>query len=99
LAQFDVHRQGGGSSLVIDCQTDLLNHIDSRFVVPLVPQGEAPPPSRRLNPAFEIDGKTYVMVTQSAAAVRRDRLGPPITSLADRDREIINALDLLITGV
>ena len=99
MTQFAVHRLASRPNLVLDCQTDLLSHIDSRFVVPLVPRGEAPPPARPLNPVFEIAAGEYVMLTQSAAAVRRRDLGEQVASLADRHREITNALDFLLTGV
>lgn len=99
MAQFDVHRLGDGPQLVVDCQTDLLDHIETRFVVPLIPPEEAPPPVRRLNPLFEIDGRELVLLTQSAGAVRCSLLGPPVASVAHRDREVMNALDLLISGV
>lgn len=99
MAQFDVHRLANGSALVIDCQSNLLDHIDSRFVVPLVPLANAPPPARRLNPVFEIDGDDYVMLTQAASAVRRRELGAVIASLDERRFEITDALDVLISGV
>lgn len=99
MAQFDVHPLADGPGLVIDCQSDLHDHIDSRFVVPLVPRKAAPFEVRRLDPVFVIDGKEYVMVTQSAAAIARKRLGPAIVSLANRDHEIVGALDVLIAGV
>lgn len=84
---------------MLDCQTDLLDHIDTRFVAPLVPPGIAPPPVRGLNPVIDIDGAGYVMVTQSAAAIRRRELGQVVMSLADRSHEIMNAFDFLLTGV
>jgi toxin CcdB len=99
VAQFGVYRLARRPGLVVDCQTDLLSHIDSRFVVPLVAREEAPPPVRPLNPVFEIEGADYVMLTQSAAAVRTRDLGAGVASLAERDREIVNALDFLLTGV
>jgi toxin CcdB len=97
VAQFDVHRFADG--LVLDCQSDLLDQIDSRFVVPLVARGEAPTVAQRLNPAFAIDGKDYVMLTQAAAAVRRRDLGEIIVSLGEQSFEITDALDVLISGV
>lgn len=99
MAQFDVHRLGAGPTLVVDCQSDLLSHIDSRFVVPLIPRDLSPPIASRLNPLFEIDGGDYVMLTQAAASVRRVELSPAVVSLAAHDREIMNALDILLTGV
>jgi toxin CcdB len=97
VAQFDVHRLDGG--FVIDCQADLLGHLNSRLVVPLLPIDVAPSPAKRLNPIFEINGQGHVMATQFAAAVRRKDLDEAVASLADRGLEITGALDVLISGV
>lgn len=96
MAQFDVHRLGDG--LVIDCQSDLLAQLESRFVVPLISRADVPV-AQRLNPIFEIEGKDRVMLTQAAGAVRRRELGAVVTSLADRSFEITGALDILLSGV
>ena len=40
MSQFDVYRIPDGP-LVVDCQTDLLNYLQSRFVVPLLPPPQA----------------------------------------------------------
>ncbi len=97
MAQYEVHHLRDG--LVIDCQSNLLGQIESRFVVPLVPQAEAPRVAQRLNPVFRIDGEDYVMLTQAAAAVRTRELGAAVTSLAAQAFEITGALDVLISGV
>lgn len=99
MAQFDILRLADGSAYVIDCQTDLLDHIDTRLVAPLVPADIAPPPVRGLNPVIEIDQAQYIMVTQSAAAIRTRELGERVASLASRAHEFTNAFDLLLTGV
>jgi toxin CcdB len=92
VAQFDVHRLGGG--LVIDCQADLLSQLGSRFVAPLVRRSEAPQIAERLNPVFEIDGENHVMLRQAAGAVRRREL-----ARAHRSYVIPTALDVLISGI
>jgi len=97
MAQFDVYRLGDG--LVIDCQSDLLQQLDSRFVVPLISQADVPMVAQRLNPIFKIDGKDHVMLTQAAAAVRRRELGAVVTSLAQQSFQITGALDVLLSGV
>jgi toxin CcdB len=99
MPQFDVHRLAKGSGFVVDCQSDLLDPIDSRFVVPLVPLSQAPPPVRRLNPVFVLDGEQYVLVTQAAAAIRRSDLGAVVGSLKDRRLEVTGALDVLVAGI
>lgn len=99
MAQFDVHQRADGGGLVIDCQSGLLSHLESRFVVPLVPRPGAPRPARRFNPIVMIGGVEHVMLTQFASAVDRRQLGAAIASLADRSFEITDALDVLISGV
>ncbi|MBT2133508.1 CcdB family protein [Croceibacterium sp. LX-88] len=99
MAQFQVHRLTAGKTLVLDCQSDLLDPIDSRFVVPLIPLKDAPQPARKLNPVFSIGGEDYVMLTQAASAVHRRELGETVGSLAEHHIEIVGALNVLISGV
>ena len=98
MARFDVYRGVGGADLLLDCQSDLLRDLNTRFVVPLQLPENAPEPARRLNPVFEIDGKRYVMVTQFAAAIALRECGGFVASLADQDTTIMNAVDMLISG-
>jgi toxin CcdB len=97
VAQFDVHRLGRG--LVIDCQSDLLADLNTRVVVPLIPRDQAPVAAHRLNPLFSIDGADHVMDTQFASSVERHQLGVVVASLAGHSFEIIDAFDVLISGV
>lgn len=99
MAQFVVFRPFGGGELLLDCQSDLHRHLNTRFVVPLMPLDRAPKPAARLNPLFEIDGDTLSMVTQFAASVPASDLRERVCSLDDRRYEIIGAVDALIGGV
>lgn len=98
MAKFDVYRRTDGRYL-LDCQADLLTYLSTRFVVPLSPVSRVPRPAARLNPLFELDDQTLVMMTQFAAAVSVRDLGKRIASVADRDTDISNALDMLIIGL
>ncbi len=97
--RFDVYRSGDGEDLVLDCQADALRDLHTRFVVPLLEPKNAPRPARRLNPTFEVEGRTVVMVTQFAGAIPSRELTTVVTSLIEHDMAINNALDLLIYGV
>lgn len=97
MAQFDVHRLGGG--LVVDCQSNLLAHLNTRVVVPLIARDQAPTPARRFNPVFAVNGLEHVMDTQFTSAVEHRELGAVVASLADHSFEIIDAFDVLISGV
>ena len=98
MAQFDVHRSRNGNDLLLDCQSDLLDHFDTRFVIPLI-HAQAAQKLSRLHPIFEIDGEHHMMATQLASAVDAKELGLCIASLADRRYDILNAVDMLLTGV
>ena len=95
MARFDVYRLRDGS-LVVDCQAEFLADIGTRFVLPLLPRGEGPAPSRRINPEFDIEGERWVLVVQLAATVRTAELTTLVTSLASEDHRIIGAIDVLI---
>lgn len=99
MAQFDVYANRSGDGLLLDCQADLLSDLNTRFVVPLLPPELAPKPGGRLNPAFDVHGDRYVMVTQYAGALEQRELGRKVASLTEHDFEITRALDVLITGV
>lgn len=98
MAQFDVRRTLEGA-LVIDCQSNLLRHLNTRFVVPLLPAEEFDVVARRLNPLFTVDGTDYVMYTQFAATLSMSQLGEVRMTLDDESATIIGALDVLVTGV
>lgn len=98
MAQFDVFR-GTEGELLLDCQSDALAHLGTRLVVPLLPIERAPERRPRLNPIFDIDGTSYSMVTQHAAAIRVGELRNKVTGLERRHFDIIGAFDMLLTGV
>jgi toxin CcdB len=95
MARFDVYRLRDGG-LALDCQANFLDDIGTRFVVPLMPLGDGPPPNQRLNPAFEIEGEPVVLVPQFATAIRTRELAKKIGSLADEHIGIVAAIDVLI---
>ncbi|PZU58580.1 MAG: plasmid maintenance protein CcdB [Sphingobium sp.] len=98
MAKFDVYRLGDGGLHLLDCQADLLDVLNTRLVVPLMPVEDAPVPAARLNPVFVIAGGEYVMVTQFAASISVSELTQRVVSLAEHDIAIGNALDMLISG-
>ncbi|TWA71319.1 toxin CcdB [Azospirillum brasilense] len=95
MARFDVHRRLDGPGFLLDLQANILRDLNTRFVVPLLPQNEAPLAAKRLNPVFSIEGLPHVMVTQFAGAVRIADLRPCVGSLLSEDIAIVAALDML----
>jgi len=98
MRRFDVYKNPEGGSYVLDVQADLLGHLNTRVVVPLMPANAAPVPARSLNPVFEVEGQPVVMVTQFLAAVPASLLKAAVTNLENRRDDITAALDLLFQG-
>lgn len=98
MARFDVYRRSGEIGYLLDCQADILDDLNTRFVVPLLPPDHAPRAGERLNPSFQVDGGAVVMVTQFAASVPVADLDQRVASLVGEQVAIMNALDMLLTG-
>lgn len=97
MARFDVHR-GEGEPLLLDCQADLLDGINSRLMVPLYRTDRIERKVPRLNPIFNVAGQDMVMLTQLMGAVPIKRIGPCVDSLAGQQDAIMNAIDMLLSG-
>ena len=98
MAQFDVFVLRSGSSLVVDVQSDLLEPLNTRLVVPLLAMDSGLIPAKRLNPVIKIDETDLILATQLMASVRRAEFGEAVENIArERDR-ITAALDMVFQG-
>ena len=98
MARFSVYRAPQGDGYLLDVQADIMRHLNTRVVVPLIALGSAPKPARSLNPIFVFNDVEYSMVTQFMAAVHTGVLKHEIANAAARRDEIVNAIDLLLQG-
>lgn len=98
MARFEVFRNRDGSGYLLDVQNDVLDHLNVRVVVPLMPPDVAPKPANRLNPSFEIEGKKHLMITQYISAIPVSELGSSVATLRSDDYTITEALDMLFQG-
>lgn len=98
MPRFTVYRNPDSDGYLLDVQANILDHLNTRMVVPLLPLSLAPKPAKTLNPVFGIAGTSVVMVTQFMAAVPASLLKSPESSLEANRNEITAALDLLFQG-
>ena len=84
----------------MDVQSDLLQGLETRIVVPLRRRDRFPAVNLPANlmPMFEIEGVECLLETPKLAAVPLRLLKTPVTSLAARQFEITAALDFLFQG-
>ena len=98
MARHDIHVMPEGVGYLLDVQSDLLFDLNTRVVVPLLPEESAPKSAARLNPAFRIEGSLHVMTTQFIASVPKRVLGDPVGSLSKEADDITTAIDMLTQG-
>ncbi|MCX7101647.1 MAG: CcdB family protein [Methylobacter sp.] len=104
MAQFDVFRNNGEHAEVtpyfLDIQSDLLQGLETRVVVPLRRRDHFPVASlpTNLTPTFEIEGIECLLETPKLAAVPLRLLKIPVASLASSQFIITEALDFLFHG-
>jgi toxin CcdB len=105
MAQFDVYRNPNPATrarvpFLLDVQAELLVSLATRLVVPLCkPEVLGGKSAERLNPQFEVEGRTLIMLTPELAGIPRKALGERVATLADQRSIIIAALDLALTGI
>lgn len=104
MGQFAVHRNGNARTraevpYLLDVQADLLSVLATRAVVPLYRlQPSGPRPMARLTPVLRFQAETLVAMVPELAGVPRSALGPSVGDLAAARGEILQAMDLLLTG-
>lgn len=104
MGQFAVYRNKSSRSkstypFLVDVQSDLLDELQTRVVVPLTKASAlAKKPLSNLTPALKFDGETYVLMTPQLAGVARTELGAAAGSVAEQRQVIVAAIDFLVTG-
>ena len=104
MARFDIYANRGSHAktppYLLDVQSDLLDGLDSRMVIPLrglehFAKVNLP---TRLTPVLKIQGKEYLLETPKMGAVPRRILKTPIASMVEARPQITAALDFLFQG-
>jgi len=98
MAQYDVYANPFGEGYLLDIQTDLLDHLDTRVVIPPPPTENAHKKAGALSPSFEIDRHSCVLATQLIATIPASSLKSPVCSIENKFAEITGALDFLFQG-
>ena len=105
MPQFTIYRNRNPQSkaafpLLLDVQSDLLEDLPSRTVIPLTQSASlTQKPLARLTPFITVEGKPYMLLTYQLASIPKSILGPAVSDASEHCDAIIAALDFLVTGV
>lgn len=98
MSRYDVYPNLSGAGYFLDIQADILQPLNTRVVVPLLPLAKAPKPAKTLNPIFDVGDGQHVMVTQYMAAIPDRELQSPAYNLHRQHDDIVAAIDFLFHG-
>jgi toxin CcdB len=104
VGQFQVYRNRNPASqkrypLLLDVQSDLLEPLASRVVIPLSPiAGGNRAAMKTLTPMLRLEGKDYLALTPQLAGIALAELGVPVADASVHRDAVVAALDLLISG-
>jgi len=104
VAQFTVYRNKSQRTkstfpLLVDVQSDLLEELHTRVVVPLTKSSAlTKKPLGNLTPTIVFDGESYLLMTPQLAGVAKTDLGGPAGSVAEQRPVIVAAIDFLLMG-
>lgn len=105
MAQFIAYKNPNNRSkqlypLLLDIQSNLLEELRTTIVIPLSPSSIASPSAiTKLCPHIDIEGESYIALTQQIAGIDRSSLGKAVYDLSTYRSEIITALDFVISGI
>ena len=93
-------KSAGNAPLLLNIQSDLLEGLQTRVVIPLAPKDHYSKISapEDLMPTFTIKGKRYVLETPKMGAVPMTALKERVGSLAQHQLVIMSAIDRLLHG-
>lgn len=103
MPQYDIYENRDAETnrmvpYLLDVQSDLLERLATRVVVPLVTASAMGRTIQHLNPTFEVKNVLVSMSTAELAGVSIRVLGKKVGSLKDRRDEVMSAIDFLFMG-
>jgi toxin CcdB len=104
LAQFDVYKNKNARTrstfpFLVDVQSDLLDPLSTRVVVPLTKVAAlARKPVSHVTPTVMFDAEAYVLIAPQLAGIAKSELGSRAGTLASEREKIMGAIDFVLTG-
>ena len=101
MARFDVYQYSSKNvPYLLDVQTNLLNDLNTRVVIPLVSKNKAGKEILpKLKPIIQIKGKSHILMTTDIGTLTKSSIGKFITNIEDTHRDdVTEALDFLFQG-
>jgi len=98
MPQYDVYPSKTAGVWLLDVQSDLIEGLATRVVVPLIRAESGPQKIKRLHPVVTIDERDYIVASQLMTAVPRSELKTVKMNLLHRHDDIVKGLYMVFQG-
>ena len=104
MPQYSIHenpnaRTSGDVPFLLDVQSDVLCVLATRVVVPLYrPEAVRSQAMTRLTPTVMVMGRSLIAMVPEMAGIHQRDLGPAVGDLSSQRNDLLQAIDLLLTG-
>jgi toxin CcdB len=104
MAQFDVYPNPSSSAkqgmpYVVVVQSDLLESLATRLVIPLASQEAADKTPEKLSPAITVKGQSLRALAHYAAPLPKRELRKALGNVSAQSGALIAAMDVVLSGV
>jgi toxin CcdB len=103
MAQFDIYENGDqhschGEPYVVDVQSNLLEGLATRMVIPLISKDTIAQPVEVLNPVIRIANQNFYLSSPQLRSVHKDRLGNKIATIVNQRDAVRASVAFLLSG-
>lgn len=102
MAKYDVYQNpyGGSAVYLVDVQTELLDYLDTRVIVPLFEYSKngSDEEEPKLKPAVTLNGEKYIFSASDMTTVEKRVLKKPIGNIQESHYVVLNAIDFVFQG-
>lgn len=98
MSRFDIYATTGHSEYAIDVQSEFVDFLPTRLVIPLLEEHAISKRIPAIHLPIVVNGKTLYTVTNMMAAVPARQLRKRVGSAAHLSYDITSAIDFLLQG-
>lgn len=98
MAQYDVYPGRSPDIFLLDVQSDLIDDLSTRVVIPLIAVDSGPEKIKRLHPVISIGARDFIVASHLMTAVRKSELKTASMNLSSRHDDLSAAIFMVFNG-
>lgn len=98
MAQYDVYPGHSPDIFLLDVQSDLIEDLSTRIVIPLIPADAGPDKIKTLHPVVSLGARDFIVASHLMTAVQKSELKKASMNLSGRHDAVSAAIFMVFNG-